>query len=564
MHDISPRAFAGTLGRARWRTVGAALAAGLAGSALVAIPAMAQTGNTAPVANDDTYAIVQNTATVLAVLGNDTDADGDTLSIQSVSTPAHGVAALASGTLTYTPTSGYTGNDSFTYTLGDGHGNYDTATVTLAVAATVGIPVAQDDIASVPKNTSTSIAVLANDSDPDGQALTITAVSTPAHGTAAIVGGTSITYTPTAGYVGGDSFSYTVSDGFGSTDLATVTVTVTETNNPPVVANDTATVIVNSSSTLSLLANDSDPEGDTLTIASVGAPLHGTATIAADGKSVTYVPTGGYLGGDTFAYTVSDGHGHSVTGTVSLVVVQTGTLVANNDNVSTRVNTAKRIDVLRNDEPSDDDLDLTVIAVSTPGHGTAAITDDGRKVTYTPASGYIGADTFVYTVAEAGGASATATVTIDVKAAPVDDDDDEFDTDDCKDGGWVHLGFRNQGLCIARANHEFMKDHRGLFPHGLFPNGLFPAGIFGDCWDKQDEDVSNRNNVRIDWDRKAGKDDRDDKHEVNRGLGDKIRESVQASIKARMDDDDWKSSRSANIEARSDHKSDKGKGDKKQ
>ena len=81
MHGISRRAMAGTLGRARWRTVGAALAAGIAGPALMVIPAMAQTGNQAPVANNDAYAIVQNIATPLAVLGNDTDPESDTLNI---------------------------------------------------------------------------------------------------------------------------------------------------------------------------------------------------------------------------------------------------------------------------------------------------------------------------------------------------------------------------------------------------------------------------------------------------------------------------------------------------
>lgn len=540
MHAFPPRVLAGTLTPARWRAAGVAIAAGIAASTLVLIPAMAQTANQAPVANDDTYAVVQNTATVLAVLGNDTDADGDTLTVQSVSTPTHGVAALSGGTLTYTPNTSYTGSDSFTYTVGDGHGNSDTATVNLVVAATIGVPVANDDTATVPMNTATPINVLANDTDPDGHALTITAVSTPAHGTATIVGGTSVTYTPNAGYTGGDTFSYTVSDGFGSTDIASVTVTVSGTGNAPVVQNDAANVLMNTRTVLRLLANDSDPNGDALTITAVGTPVHGAVAITDGGQSVTYAPPNGYLGVDSFAYTASDGNGNSASGMVALVVVAQDALLARNDTASTRVDRAREIAVLRNDVASEDDYELTVTAVTTPAHGTATITDEGKKVTYTPAAGYVGTDTFVYTVTETGGATATATVTVTVRPAATDDDDDDdedFDKNDCKDGGWIDLGFPNQGLCVAAANHGFLNDgHRlfpnglfpnGLFPDGLFPNGLFPNGVFGDRdWRDDDDDDDEEDRAGL----------REERKSKSRGsLGAEIRESVRASIEDARD-----------------------------
>ncbi|MDA0301799.1 MAG: cadherin-like domain-containing protein [Chloroflexi bacterium] len=493
---------------------------------------MAQTANQAPVANDDTYAVIQNIATVLAVLGNDTDPDGDTLTVQSASVPANGVASLSGGTLTYTPNASYTGNDSFTYTEGDGQGNYDTATVNLVVAASVGVPVANDDTATVPMNTATPVNVLANDTDPDGHTLTITAVSTPAHGTATIVGGTSVTYTPTSGYTGSDTFSYTVSDGFGSTDIATVTVTVSGTGNAPVVQNDAANVLMNTRTVLRLLANDSDPNGDALTITAVGTPVHGAVAITDDGQSITYAPPNGYLGVDSFAYTVSDGNGNSASGMVALVVVAQDALLARNDSASTRVDRAREIAVLRNDVPSDEDYELTVTAVTAPAHGTAVITDEGEKVTYTPAAGYVGTDTFVYTVMETGGATATATVTVTVRPAASDDDDEDFDKEDCKDGGWIDLGFPNQGLCIAAANHGHLHDgHRlfpnGLFPDGLFPNGLFPNGVFGDRdWrDDDDDDEEDRASLREERKSKAR----------GAGLGAEIRESVRASIEDARD-----------------------------
>jgi len=507
VHATSPRAFAAILDHARWRTVGVAVAAGIAGSALIVIPAMAQTGNQPPVANDDTYAIVQNTATPLAVLTNDTDPESDTLTIQSVTTPTHGSVALVGGTLTYTPTAGYLGSDTLTYTVSDGHGNTDTGSVTLVVSATVGVPVAQDDTYTVPMNTATSLTVLGNDSDPNGDTLTITAVSAPAHGTAVIVTGTSITYTPTAGYSGADTFSYTVSDGAGSSDIATVTINVTTTGNAPVVQNDSINLLVGTSTVINVLANDSDPNGDTLTITSVTTPAHGAATIAGDAKSITYAPTAAYTGTDTFTYTVSDGHGNSASGTVAITVVAQNTLLAVNDTASTQVDTAKTISVLGNDVASNVANTLTVSAVTTPGHGTATITGDAKQIVYTPTGGYTGTDTFAYTVAEANGGTATAMVTVTITPASTgdDEDDDDHGKEDCKDGRWFHLGFRNQGLCIADANHGSSHGTPGAGHH-----------------DSDDDD----DHAREEHQSSRGHSDQSGKS----GLGAKIRASVQAAL----------------------------------
>lgn len=508
---------------------------------MLVVPALAQTGNQSPVAVDDTYAIVKDIATVLTVLGNDTDPNGDTLSINSVSSPAHGSISLSAGTLTYTPTAGYIGADALTYVLSDGHGNTDTGAVNLFVAASIGIPVAQDDTISVSANIATPITVLANDSDPDGQALTITAVTTPSHGTAAITGGTGITYTPTAGYIGADAFAYTVSDGFGSTDTANVVVNVV------------ATVVVNTSTVLTPLANDTDADGDVLTIASVTAPTNGTATITGDAKGVTYTPTAGYVGADAFSYMVIDGHGNSAVGTVTIAVVAQNSLIGTNDAVTTKVDNAKTIAVLENDHASNNANALTVTAVSAPAHGTAVITSDAKKITYTPVGGYIGADTFVYTVTEAGGTSATATVTITIAAK---DDDDRHDKDDCKDGGWAALGFSNQGLCIAAANH-------GIKFGEFFPRGLFP--IFGhhdgdDCWGDRNEGVGR------DKDDDKQKSDNNQSNVNNKNDDDKQKADNQSNFNKKDDDDKRKSDNNSNVNKsdkdKSDHKDDKSNVDK--
>jgi hypothetical protein len=147
--------------------------------------------------------------------------------------------------------------------------------------------------------------------------LSIVAVTAPAHGTAA-VSGTVIVYTPALDYVGTDGFEYTISDGQGGEDTATVTVTVRADNQPPAAVDDSAVTLVNTPVEVPVLANDDDPDGDPLSIAAAGAPLHGTAVIS--GTVVWYTPATDFTGTDTFTYTISDGQGGTDTATVSIVI----------------------------------------------------------------------------------------------------------------------------------------------------------------------------------------------------------------------------------------------------
>jgi hypothetical protein len=272
------------------------------------------TVNAPPVAVNDSYTVQENSSNnSLAVLANDSDPDGDPLTITNTSTPGHGTATINGSSVLYTPTAGYFGPDSFSYTISDGQGGTASASVSITVNAP---PVAVNDSYTVQENSSNnSLAVLANDSDPDGDPLTITNASTPGHGMTTI-NGSNVLYTPTAGYFGPDSFTYTISDGQGGTASASVSITV---NAPPVAVNDSYTVQENSSNnSLAVLANDSDPDGDPLTITNTSTPGHGTATI--NGSNVLYTPTAGYFGPDSFSYTISDGQGGVSTASVSITV----------------------------------------------------------------------------------------------------------------------------------------------------------------------------------------------------------------------------------------------------
>jgi len=182
--------------------------------------------NTPPVSYDISTQTRVNTPVTIHLSA--TDPDGD--SIQSypiVTGPSHGTLSGAEPDITYTPDSNYTGNDTFTYRAIDSHGDAsNTATVTISVTIN-NLPTAQDDNASTYLGTAVTIDVLHNDSDPDGDPLTVTGTSNgPAHGSVTVNADNTVTYTPDSGYLGTDSFDYTVSDGYGGTDTATVTINI--------------------------------------------------------------------------------------------------------------------------------------------------------------------------------------------------------------------------------------------------------------------------------------------------------------------------------------------------
>ena len=267
------------------------------------------------------------------MLGNDTDPEGNPLARPSWSQPAHGTVTLnADGSFTYTPDAGFTGTDSFTYKDNDGVNNSNTATVSLTVNPAVSQPpVANNDTYTATENTTLTVAapgVLANDTAPQGQALTSQITTQPAHGTVTLNDNGSFNYTPTAGYTGPDSFTYTDQDtaGLGSRP-ATVSLTVNPAaSQPPLANNDTYSLTQNTTLTVpgpGVQANDSDPLGLALTSTIIGQPAHGTVTLNADG-SFSYTPTANFTGIDTFTYSDRDPGGLS--SNVATVTLQVGSV----------------------------------------------------------------------------------------------------------------------------------------------------------------------------------------------------------------------------------------------
>jgi hypothetical protein len=263
-----------------------------------------------PVAGAVSATVAYNTATPITL-----NLSGGTPTSVAVATGAsHGTATASGTSITYTPTVGYVGSDSFTYTATNGTGTSAPATVTITVNPQA--PVAGAASATVAYNTATPITL-----NLSGGAPTSVAVATGAsHGTAT-VSGTSITYTPTAGYSGGDSFTYTATNAGGTSAPATVTITV----NPqaPVAGAASATVAYGSvANPITLNLSGGAPSS----VAVTAAPSHGTAT--ASGTGITYTPTAGYVGSDSFTYTATNAGGTSAPATVSVTVTGSADLAS--------------------------------------------------------------------------------------------------------------------------------------------------------------------------------------------------------------------------------------------
>jgi hypothetical protein len=256
--------------------------------------------------------------------------------------------------------------------------------------------------------------------DPDGNTPTIVdttlppggsgtgTFTAPSHGTVTFAT-TQMIYRPEVGYTGVDTFSYTVTDAGGKTSTSIVIVDVA--NAVLKLVNDSVTVPTNASAfTFNPLANDTGAAP--LSLLTVSQPAHGSVTIT-DENQISYTPAAGYSGPDSIVYTATDGV-QTGSATISITVESTAFVTCQPDTFTVVRGTAKELDVLANDTSSGT---LTIISLTNPAHGTVTTSSSATKVTYTPASGYVGADSFSYTARINGGTlTGTATVNITVTA----------------------------------------------------------------------------------------------------------------------------------------------------
>jgi hypothetical protein len=357
-----------------------------------------------PVANPTTVGTEAGQPVTIPVLAADasTAAPLDPTSVTVPTGPTHGTVTVdpSTGKITYTSAAGFSGTDTFTYTVADTNGAVSNpATVSVVVSR----PQANDSDATTREGSAVSIPVLSLAAGPSKLVPGSVAVTGgPADGTTAVNSTTgTVTYTPMAGFSGTDSFTYTVADVNGAvSDTATVTIAVqSPTGGSADVVNPVATRTGRSTPvTVNVLSVDSSPVGlamDSVTVTS--APGHGTTTVDATTGKITYTPTAGFTGTDTFTYSVNDNSG-TAAGSGTVTVVVTGPQ-ANDHMGVTAAGQSVVISVLAGDTDVDNALvPSSVKIVAMPAHGAVTVDAATGDVTYTAGSNFAGTDSFSYTV----------------------------------------------------------------------------------------------------------------------------------------------------------------------
>ncbi|HCE2109159.1 TPA: tandem-95 repeat protein, partial [Vibrio parahaemolyticus] len=373
----------------------------------------------APVADivADKATVVEDTPTIIKVLGNDTfEGDGKVVSLDTNNGPANGTVSVnPDGSVTYTPNDNYYGADSFTYIVTSG-GVSESTTVSVDVTPVNDAPVAKDDTAITDEDTPVTIDVLPNDTDIDGDKLSIQSASVPeTQGKVEIVDG-KLVFTPAENFHGDAEITYTITDG-ALTDQATVNVTVNAVNDTPVVESSIAD---------QTLAEDFTPYTiDLNTAFSDVDNVDGELTFSVSGNSniqvaivngiATFTPTADWNGSEVLTFTATDPSGESISQTVNFTVAPVADIVA--DKTTVVEDTPTIIKVLGNDTFEGDDKVVSLDTNNGPANGTVSVNPDG-SVTYSPNDNYHGADSFTYIVTS-GGVSESTTVNVDV--TPVND-----------------------------------------------------------------------------------------------------------------------------------------------
>ncbi|WP_140112568.1 tandem-95 repeat protein, partial [Vibrio parahaemolyticus] len=372
----------------------------------------------------DSADVVEDTPTIINVLGNDTFESTDkVVSLDADNGPKNGTVIVNNdGTVTYTPDDNYVGEDTFTYIVTSG-GMSESTTVEVNVTPVNDAPVAKDDIATTQEDTAVTIDVLPNDTDVDGDKLSIQSATVPeAQGKVEIVDG-KLVFTPAENFNGDAEITYTLTDG-ALTDQATVKVTVNAVNDTPVVESNIADQALAEDFTLYTIDlntafSDVDNVDGELTFSVSG---NSNIQVAIVNGIATITPTADWNGSETLTFTATDPSGESISQTVNFTVAPVADIVA--DKATVVEDTPTFIKVLGNDTFEGDDKLVSLDTNNGPANGTVSVNPDG-SVTYTPNDNYHGADSFTYIVTS-GGVSESTTVNVDVTPvndAPVAKDD---------------------------------------------------------------------------------------------------------------------------------------------
>jgi hypothetical protein len=358
----------------------------------------------------DTVTVAEDGQVVIDVLANDRDPEGDldASTLVVADQGRLGTATASAGRVAYRPRPDANGADSFTYRVCDEGDRCSSGSVSvevtpvndLPVLATTQATVNEDDLLDAP------LAV----ADVDGHSVTCRVSRAPAVGAATVPGDCSrVVFQPPANFNGTAELVITLSDGLEEA-AGTVALVVTPVNDAPVAAPDSASTDWITPIEVAVTRNDSDVDGDDLTLEIVTGPAAGTAD--AGGGSITYEPAFGVDGSFAITYRACDPDGACDTSTLTVTVA--AITVAVDDSVSTPVNRQVTVNVHANDTPGSGSWSRSGFTlVSQPGDGTVRITAVGR-FRYRPVRFFEGTDSFVYQTCDTAGSCDIATVTITV------------------------------------------------------------------------------------------------------------------------------------------------------
>ncbi|EHR6436276.1 tandem-95 repeat protein [Vibrio parahaemolyticus] len=381
--------------------------------------------NDSPVAVDDTVSTQEDTVVTIDVLPNDSDVDGDKLSIQSASVPeAQGKVEIVDGKLVFTPAENFNGHAEITYTVTDGELT-DEAKVTVTVnpvndASTIKVD-AVESITEDAVSTDTVVATLTvRDTDTPEDQLTVS-LENNSNGYFVLVGNEVKLTQVGVDAVNNDelnlkdlTISASVSDGVNPTASDSDSLIVNRVNDAPTVENAIADQVLSEDfATYTIDLNDAFKDSDSALNFSVSG--NSNVLVSIENGIATISPTADWNGSETLTFTATDPSGESISQTVNFTVASVADIVA--DKATVVEDTPTIIKVLGNDTFEGDDQVVSLDTNNGPANGTVSVNPDG-SVTYTPNDNYHGTDSFTYIVTS-GGVSESTTVSVDV--TPVND-----------------------------------------------------------------------------------------------------------------------------------------------
>lgn len=363
--------------------------------------------NDPPIAINDTTNTPEDASVTIHVLANDRDLQGTPLTLTGAST-TNGTAVISGTNVVFSPSTNFNGIAVFDYVVSDGTLSA-TGLVTVAVTPVNDPPVSFGDNYTTLEDTTLIIpaaGILTNDADVDGDALTVLLVSDVSQGSLSLNANGGFTYTPNANFNGSDSFTYRAADNFSTGNVATVTITITPVNDPPVANNDNYATLEDVPLVVpvasGILTNDTDVEGNSLKAVLSSSVAHGTLNLNING-SFTYTPATNFNGSDSFTYRAADNFstGNVATVTINITPDNDGSPVAYDDVYTTLEDVPLNVPasgVLLNDTDVDGDA-LTATLLSNVSNGSLSLNANG-SFTYMPNTNYNGSDNFTYRVSD--------------------------------------------------------------------------------------------------------------------------------------------------------------------